>query len=184
MSTFRCYFLEGELELNPSSDVWVDTRRIDAQQVTVEGDFEDTVRDLGADENTGLVSTVWNAWQTDWIGVDVATVITTNQSSEQIEPRTIDVANVIVDGVVQVAGSSVDVEVTAQEIRVEVTNEETTTRTNQSRTGLNTRVVERIDSESLGDRVVDRENIPFMRSRNIEFVITRGETKNSTLSLL
>ena len=65
------------------------------------------------------------------------------------------------------------VTITERDIRVEVTTEETTTNTFQSRTGLNTRVVERIDSESLGDRVVDRENIPFMRSRNIEFVITR-----------
>ena len=171
---FAVIFWRGELELNPSSDVWVDTRRIDAQQVTVEGDFEDTVRELGADENTGLVSTVWNAWQTDWIGVDVATVITNETRTQRTGdvPRTIDVAGNRGWG----APSQWffrDVEVTAQEIRVEVTNEETTTRTNQSRTGLNTRVVERIDSESLGDRVVDRENLPFMRSRNIEFVITK-----------
>ena len=91
---FAVIFWRGELELNPSSDVWVDTRRIDAQQVTVEGDFEDTVRELGADENTGLVSTVWNAWQTDWIGVDVATVITNETRTQRTgdAPRTIDVA--------------------------------------------------------------------------------------------
>jgi hypothetical protein len=54
-------------------------------------------------------------------------------------------------------------------VNVQVTTTDTTTTTGQSRTGLATRVVERIDSESLGDRVVNRENLPFMRSRNIEF---------------
>ena len=42
-----------------------------------------------------------------------------------------------------------------------------------SRTGTRTVVTEQFDRESVGDRVVSRDIIPFMRSRNIEFVSKR-----------
>jgi hypothetical protein len=42
------------MELNPSSDVWVDTRRTEARNVNIEGDFEDTIEEQGANPNTGL----------------------------------------------------------------------------------------------------------------------------------
>ena len=168
---FAVIFWRGSMELNPSSDVWVDTRRIDAQVVNIEGNYEDTIEEMGADENTGLISTVWNSWQTDWVGVDISTTITNETEVRATEvPRVIDIAGNSGFGQPD-AFETVNVQVTAQEVLIEVTNQETTTTTEQSRTGLATRVVERIDSESLGDRVVDRENIPFMRPRNIEFVI-------------
>ena len=40
-----------------------------------------------------------------------------------------------------------------------------------TRTGTRTAVVEQFETESLGDRVVSRDIIPFARSRNIEFSI-------------
>ena len=170
---FAVIFWAGSMELNPSSDVWVDTRRIEARNVNIEGDFEDTMREMGADENTGLVSTVWNAWQTDWIGVDVSTTLRNETRTDLLNnvPRTVRrrIANGRRRG--QFETRINNVRVPSRDVRVEVTDRTTTTTTNQSRTGLATRVVERIDSESLGDRVVDRENIPFMRSRNIEFII-------------
>ncbi len=169
---FAVLFWRGSMELNPSSDVWIDTKRIDTQVINIEGNYEDMLKETGADPNTGLISTVWNSWQTDWVGVDVATTIaheTRVQRTGDV-PRTIDIASNRGWGRPS-RWFFRNVEVSAQTIRVEVTNQETTTRTHQSRTGLTTRLVERIDTESLGDRVVDRENLPFMRSRNIEYVI-------------
>ena len=92
---FAVIFWRGNMELNPSSDVWIDTRRIDARNVNIEGDYEDTIAEMGADENTGLISTVLNAWQTDWIGVDVATTVTQTTRTERTGnvPRTIDIAS-------------------------------------------------------------------------------------------
>ena len=49
----------------------------------------------------------------------------------------------------------------------------TNTVSNQSRSGLRTNVVPRIDRQSLGDRVIERTVIPFIRSRNIAFKIQR-----------
>ena len=44
---------------------------------------------------------------------------------------------------------------------------ETTTRTDLRRTGINTRVVENIEEESLGKRIISRALIPFIRPRTI-----------------
>jgi hypothetical protein len=65
----------------------------------------------------------------------------------------------------------------------EVTEESTTTTTtitgtvgvdlSQQRKGKQHTVNEQIDTESLGDRIVSREVIQFMRARNIEFTSTR-----------
>ncbi len=172
---FAVIFWKGNMELNPASDIWVDTRRIDARTVQVEGDFRDTQRELGADENTGWISTEWNSWQTDWVGVDVSQSVTQETRVEVDNPPRIvtrRVPNPHRRGQVVVTGTR-DVRVGSRTIGTEVTNTDTTTTTEQSRTGLTTRLVERWDDESLGDRVVNRENIPLMRSRNIEFVIRR-----------
>ena len=46
-------------------------------------------------------------------------------------------------------------------------NNNKTTRTDLSRTGVNTQVVEKIEEESLGNRVISRAVIPFVRPRTI-----------------
>ena len=171
---FAVIFWRGSMELNPSSDVWIDTRRIDANVVEIEGDFEDTLEETGADVNTGLISTRWNAWQTDWVGVDITQVVTQeieNRGDRIPRPIRRRVPNPRRRGQTEVRTQGVTVNSTR--VRVRVTNTDRITRTGQSRTGVGTRVVERIDSESLGDRVVNRDNIPFMRARNLEFVIRR-----------
>jgi hypothetical protein len=178
---FAVIFWRANLELNPSSDVWIDTRRIAARNVDIEGDFEDTLEEQGADPNTGLVSTVWNAWETDWVGVtqEWTTRRTTRTEVLDNPPRQIvtrRIPNPHRRGQRQVTGTR-QVTVRSRDIAVEQHVRETTTRTGQSRTGLATRVVERIDSESLGDRVVERNDIPFMRSRNIEFVVRNAKPR-------
>ena len=181
---FAVVFWNGDMELNPSSDVWVDTRRIDAQIVNIEGNFEDMIEENGADPNTGLISTQWNSWQTDWIGVDVSTIVTNETRTDLLDamPRPVFTRRVASGrGRERWPNGRIDgfrnVQVRSQDVNVEVTSRDTVTSTFQSRTGLTTRVVERIDSESLGDRVVDRENIPFMRSRNLEFIIRNAKPR-------
>ena len=43
----------------------------------------------------------------------------------------------------------------------------------ESRTGTALAITEQFDQTSVGDRVVSRDLIPFMRSRNIEFISKR-----------
>ena len=42
-----------------------------------------------------------------------------------------------------------------------------------TRSGIQFQVNESIDTQSFGDKLVNSELIPFMRSRNIEFIATR-----------
>ena len=46
----------------------------------------------------------------------------------------------------------------------------TTTRTDLARTGIRTDIVEKIDLESQGTRVISRAVIPYIRSKNVKFV--------------
>jgi len=48
----------------------------------------------------------------------------------------------------------------------------TTVDLDQERTGTNTRLVERVDNVSMGDRITNIEIIPWMRPRNVEFTVT------------
>ena len=45
----------------------------------------------------------------------------------------------------------------------------------QRRTGTNTRLVERIDRVSQGDRVVSIDIVPWMRSRDVNFQLNGGK---------
>ena len=53
---------------------------------------------------------------------------------------------------------------------IEDTVRETIRTEQQSRTGSQLFVHEQFDRESVGDRTVSRDLIPFMRSRNVEFI--------------
>ena len=69
---------KGDIELTPASDTWVDTVRIDAQVVQVEGNYIQTVRDAerefgGFDPQTGLTDILWNGWETVWTGTETET---------------------------------------------------------------------------------------------------------------
>ena len=48
-----------------------------------------------------------------------------------------------------------------------------TTRHEFNRTGVSYKVTEQIDKQSLGNKVVSRDVIPFMRFRNVEFIAKR-----------
>ena len=62
----------GRLDLFPSSDDWVDTRRAPDKVVNLEGDFTAQVQRFGGDTNTGFVPTQWNSWRTTWTGEEAS----------------------------------------------------------------------------------------------------------------
>lgn len=97
-------------------------------------------------QNRNAMGTVWNSWQTQWSGT------TTQTGGRRREHRFINLG--------QPRGRAVLQRTT------------TTTTTRQTRQGVNTRVVPRIDRESQGDRVVSRALVPFIRSRNVSFTVT------------
>ena len=199
VTPFLVKFWEGSLKFEPDVDVWIDVNRLELRDVLQEGSFLGVAEALGAEVTTaadgsrsGITPIIWQSWET--MGVDVSFDLSNEQSQETTtadragtamefitlfkadEGRTIQQnINKLTDR--QKRGDSL----VPPNFRVE--EEITTTTTtvtgtvgvdlNQQRKGKQHTVNEQIDTESLGDRIVSREVIQFMRARNIEFTSTR-----------
>jgi len=132
----------GICKLSPSGDEWFETERVPALVINREGNFDTILAQVG-----NALGTVWNAWQTQWSGVSTTTRTFRDHSFTSAASRS-------------VPGRAV------------ITRTTTARRTRQSRTGVNTRVVPRVDRESQGDRIIARALIPFIRARNVSFSVT------------
>ena len=165
VTPFLVSFWQGTLELTPATDTWIDTTRLEAKIIKAEGDYKETMREMvdshGIDPQTGFAPTIWNAWETNWTGQDVVETHRTRTirggesrsfqgpgGRSRVSHRTETVRDAVVED-------------TLREVR------DTGTR---SRTGNRTIVTEQWDNTSVGDRVVSRDAVPNMRSRNIQFV--------------
>ena len=180
---FGIDFWGASCEMNPSSDCWVDPRKGDVRDINIDGDYEVVCPNpQDFDENAGLIDSVWNCWQTDWIGIDVSTMVTNDTRAVLLDamPR---LNTRIASGRSRerwptgIADGLKNVQVRSQDVNVKVATKDTAAPTLNSITGLTGRTIERINSETIGDRVVDRENIPLMRSRNIEFIIRNAKPR-------
>jgi hypothetical protein len=167
VTPFLISFWQGTLELTPSSDTWVDTTRLEAKIINTEGDYAETLskasRTLNVDPQTGFSPTIWNSWQTNWTGQDI---------TQGTRTRTESSSNTVGRGGWPnggVGGPAAWVEITTNTI-VEETLRTITDTGVQTRTGNRTIVTEQFDRTSVGDRVVSRNLISFMRSRNIQFL--------------
>ena len=75
VTPFLISFWNGTLELTPATDNWVDTARLEAKIIDVEGDYASTFNNLAdngtIDPQTGFGPIVWDSWETNWTGVEV-----------------------------------------------------------------------------------------------------------------
>jgi len=160
VTPFLISFWQGTLELTPATDTWVDTVRLEAKIINTEGNYAETLSDavkrLNVDPQTGYAPTVWNAWQTTWTG---------QETVNGTETRT-----VTSGGNWRGGGGAIEiVDTETTTVYLDTTREVRETGV-ESRTGSTTIVTAQFDKTSVGDRVVSRDIISFMRSRNIEFV--------------
>ena len=163
VTPFIIDFWRGTLELTPSSDTWVDTVRLEANIIATEGNFAETLeratRTLNVDPQTGFAPTIWNAWETNWTGQEIGI-----NELERVE-----ITN---DGgrwTNQGGGRSDLIETTTRTTFRDLVREVRDVGT-ETRTGNRSVVVEQFDNTSMGDRVVSRNLISSLRSRNIQFV--------------
>jgi hypothetical protein len=70
INPFAIFTFLGDVTINPPSDDWFETARAPDIIQAVEGNY-DTVRIMA--EKAGVLGTVWNAWQTEWMGAQVQT---------------------------------------------------------------------------------------------------------------
>jgi hypothetical protein len=172
-------FWEGSLILNPSSDIWIDTVRLEPKTIQMEGNYLSTIQTLqetqGLNPQTGLGPVIWGSWSLlgfgnpRWVdargkgqGGNSESIAVHNRFMQSRgglklgkgDPKWIGGSGkFIADGTIPTRGRYVQV--------VDAL---------YGRSGTQLQVRERFDTESLGDSVVSVDIQPFMRSRNIEFV--------------
>jgi hypothetical protein len=163
VTPFLISFWQGTLELTPGSDTWVDTVRLEAKIIETEGNYAETLanaaRTSNVDPQTGFAPTVWNSWVQNWTGTDI--VETARVRTIQ---TTIPTAGWFGIGWGRSIAGTVDANIVQDTFReVRDTGVET-------RSGVRTAVTEVFDQTSVGDRIVSRDFIPYMRSRNLQFI--------------
>ena len=132
LNPYLVFKFDSNLVLNPESDDWMDVDRRPAINIDLTGIY-DAVEFLA--EETGVLGTEWNSWETTWSGV-------TNRTGGTFGRQT------------------------------------ATTTTNQTATGTLTSLSGQSTTQNLGDKVVDINIVPFIRSRRVYFYA--GRLKPST----
>ena len=68
VNPYDVVIFNGTVTLSPSKDLWFDTQRLPSVRRTTEGDYDTVLQGV---ENA--LGTIWNNWQTDWVGEPVVT---------------------------------------------------------------------------------------------------------------
>ena len=143
VNPYNVFAFIGNLKLSPNSDVWNDSERLPEVRINREGNYDAVLA-----ENTNSLGTVWNAWQTTWVGepnVVNEEVVSSRPGSWSGDPA---------QGGEWIPGE-------------DVTRVITETPETQTRNGVKTTVVEDF-VEDRRDRIVSVSIIPFIRSRRVE----------------
>jgi hypothetical protein len=198
VTPFLVTFYAGEIDLTPNSDTWIDTRRVNANTVRQTAAYDASVAILGVNVQTGFSEVNWGAWETNWTSERVAN--TRIESSVSQGAARTNVTAVDFSSNTSTVGTSnfndrsasgrSNVTITAQNNLTNLATRTTTTTTRdtftlertmqdieistgQSRDGIQWQITPTETRDTLGDRIVSRDIIPFMRSRNIEFSISK-----------
>ena len=147
VNPYNVFSFDGNIKLTPETDVWQDTEQLPEVRINREGNYDAIMA-----ENVNALGTVWNSWQTTWVGeptVVSSEVQATSNGSWSGDPA---------QGGEWVAG-------------LQITRDITETVETQTRTGVSTSVVEDF-TETRNDRVVSISLIPFIRARDITIEAT------------
>ena len=157
INPFNVFTYIGRITLTPGSDDWLDTSRVPARVTQIEGDFQQVSSELNVDQN-GFAPIQWRAWQTNWIGERVLGSSTVRNTGWLAEDR----GRSPLPGVWGGRGM--------RRINRTTTIEAVS---GQTREGVRSRVIPRIDRQSLGDSILSSTSIPWIRSRNVDVDVAR-----------
>jgi len=188
VNPFLIVFYSGDIVINPDSDTWTDTKRVNANIIEKTEEYDNAVADLGINVQTGFSEVDWGSWETDWVSERVQNTWT--------ERSTVNLGRIPRSAIP--AGASQHIHVTdSGRSRVRFngqwrnredfienarltrsqTFQDVETSTQQSREGVQFQVTPVITNEVVGNRVLSRDIIPFMRRRNIEIKTFRMKPK-------
>ena len=159
VNPFAVFTFLGNVKMNPSSDTWFEVKRLPDIVTNKEGNFT-ILTQLAA--KAGILGPVWNAWQTQWAGAPVETTTYSGTGAGMAQAvgatgQAISLSaglNRRVWGWALYAGTYSVTTTTAQQV-------------GQSRTGINTQAVAKIDTQVVDDKVLSVAVIPYMRSRYV-----------------
>lgn len=155
----------GTLNLYPSSDIWVDQKVIKTNEFDSNGpDFVASVEKLGIEEASGFAEIEWGSWVDSVIGRETKTTDNTIVTSSTKQLNSTDDIKTTTTKVVRTTS---DVEIHQQ-----------------TREGISFRTTPHIEKVNVGNKVVNRSSITFMRSRNIEFRGTKLRPRTQVYPIL
>jgi hypothetical protein len=165
INPFAIFTFLGHVNINPPNDDWFEVDRRPDIINNVEGSF-DTIASLA--QKAGVLGTVWNAWQTQWTGTPVSTGVQTFVGDKR-GIGTVGWRDGLAAGVDanQLNAMFGDVDSGSGWAHRDVQAETLATQIGQSRTGVTTSVVAKIDTQLVADRILSVAVIPYIRSRNI-----------------
>jgi hypothetical protein len=157
VNPYNVFSWAGSLELSPEGDEWKET---DVRPNVIIDDSSAYEQFAKLAEETGILGTVWNEWETNWTGVEVDVDTTTTGGGTRARQ-----------------GGFFDRELLEWFDFAQIENipgqtstiTSTTTTQNQSRSGLRTDLAFDTVQRTDGKRVVEVNFVPFMRSRKIFF---------------
>ena len=163
----------GNIELKPSTDTWIEPKIVSKKVDTVEGDYSSTLNKLNVDSNTGLTPAEWGSWETIWTGAPVVTrgASFSELSSSNIISQNTNVSDERTRG--HDRRQRVTTNSTIRDTFTNFTPVATSTQITQSRRGIQNKITERFDSRTIGNRVLSRDTITTIRSRNIGIISKR-----------
>ena len=171
VNPFAIFTFIGTIGLNPSSDEWFEVNRRPDIIINREGNFN-TIATLA--ERSGVLGTVWNAWQTQWTGSS-----STEVGQAVYNPH----SNAWTSGGATASAVAANILFSMNRPNTmarTITVATTATQVGQARTGVRTSVVAKVDTQLLEDRVLSTAVIPYIRSRNL-LIVAKGLKPNTRL---
>jgi len=157
VNPYNVFSWAGMMELSPDSDEWKET---DVRPDVIIDDSSAYEQFRQMAEETGILGTVWNEWETNWTGVETDST-TTGGGGGFFDFFDLDFGE---GGLLDLAWAR-----QGAGARSVTTTTTTTTTQNQSRSGISTDLAFDTVTRSDGTRVVEVNFVPFIRSRKIKF---------------
>jgi hypothetical protein len=159
VNPYNVFTWSGSITLSPESDEWKETDVRPDVIINDEGLYDQFVTMA---EETGILGTQWNEWETNWTGTEVDVSTTTSARGGMNDWW--DVGNEMNQGGrrgIGAGGGPAALSIT--------TTTATTTTAGSSRTGLTTAIASDTVTKESGSKVVEVNFVPFIRSRKVFF---------------
>lgn len=161
INPFAIFTFLGKLDITPSSDDWFETDRRPDIINNVEGNYN-TINAIA--ESAGVLGTIWNSWQNQWTGTPIVTnaYSATGKNAEKLAAKA---------QAVGATGQKISLNAKGNGFGIKTGTYTVTTtaatQIGQSRSGVTSTLVSKVDTQLTDDRIVSTAVIPYIRSRNI-----------------